>query len=132
MEVYLNKDLVKLKETPHDSLVQEFIRAAEKLEKMNRFHTSHFEYLNRCCNYMQIPKLRDTGMKLFQAKIFDNVKVDLTRALLQLIHDERNGILDNYDRERLKKCIQVYQNMGLGSLDLYQREFEQAFLRESR
>jgi cullin 1 len=128
MAIYLStKVLPALKEKSHGLLLPEFIRRADNHTIMNKWYSKFFMYLDRYhVKYQQLPTLHDAGMKKFKILIFDSVKHDVTSSILRLINDEREGLV--IDKDIVKKCVQVYHRMGMGSLETYEYDFEKPFL----
>ena len=54
------------------------------------------------------------------------VKDDVANAMLTLINAERDGAV--VDRGLLKACVQLFEAMGMGSLDAYTLDFEDKLL----
>lgn len=88
-------------------------------------------YLDRYhVKYQQLPCLNDAGMRKFKTIVFDGVKKEVTTSILTMINDEREGRV--IDRDLIKKCVQIYIQMGMGNLDAYEADFEVAFLDATR
>ena len=66
----------------------------------------------------------------FRALVFQEVRVRATAALLELITRDRNR--EEVDRELLRDAVQIYVDMGMGSLKTYQADFEGQFLQVRR
>ena len=73
-----------------------------------------------------VPSLYDTGMLAFKDTMFPLVKDDVTTAILELVAAERAG--DSIDRSLLKSVVDLFVQMGLGSMDVYRDGFEVQFL----
>jgi cullin 1 len=80
--------------------------------------------------YHQLPSLQDAGIRYYKTIVFDAVKKETTAALVALINQERNGTL--VDKALIKSCIQLYETMGMGTLDAYVADFEVQMLESSR
>ena len=63
------------------------------------------------------PSLKDAGLKLFKNIVFDEVKADVVKAMLVVIDTEREG--GEVDRELLRQCVEVFDAMGMGTLEVY-------------
>merc|ERR1712048_1215444 len=77
-----------------------------------------------------VPPLRTVCTLRFRVLVFERVKLDATKAALGVIEKDRNGS-DKVDRELLRTLVQMFVDMGMESLKVYQTEFEAAFLRET-
>ncbi|OEL24793.1 Cullin-1 [Dichanthelium oligosanthes] len=61
---------------------------------------------------------------------FNELKYSVTRTVIAMINEEREGKL--IDHELLKHVLAIYVEIGSGKLGIYQVEFEQAFLDDTR
>mmetsp|Transcript_27867 Transcript_27867/g.46836 ORF Transcript_27867/g.46836 Transcript_27867/m.46836 type:complete len:789 (-) Transcript_27867:312-2678(-) len=129
---YLSTSVLPALQGRHaESLLTEFVKRAENHNIMNRWHQKFFMYLDRYhVKYHQLPSLQDAGLKYFKTIVFDDVKKQVTDALVSLVNGERNGAMT--DRELVRKCILVYETMGMGSLDAYVADFETQLLDATR
>ena len=41
--------------------------------------------------YHHLPVLEDAGLNLFKTEVFDKVKANLTKSIIELINNEREG-----------------------------------------
>jgi len=90
---------------------------------MDRF----FTYLDRYYVKLQsVQPLYNRGYLIFQSQVFDAFKIDTRKALLRVINQERMG--EHIDTDLVKGVIEMFIDLGLGNLDLYTTEFEEAFL----
>lgn len=80
--------------------------------------------------YHQLPSLEDAGLRYYKTIVFDSVKREITEAIVELINRERGGAL--VDKELIRSCIQVYEKMGMGTLDAYVADFEAQLLQATR
>ncbi len=88
-------------------------------------------YLDRFhVQYTQVPKLADAGLTKYKVIIFDEVKKEVTTAILRLINAERDGVI--IDRDLIKDCTKFYITMGMEALSAYEQDFEEAFLEATR
>ena len=132
MLTYLQvKVLPSLKDKTGETLLREFIWRGDNHNIMVKWYTKFFMYVDRYhVQYHQVPKLGVCGVRNFKKIVFDAVKDEVTSALLKLIQEEREG--QTVEGDLIKKCIQIYQQMGMGVPDVYEGEFEKSFLEESR
>lgn len=132
MSSYLQyKVLPALKGKSGETLLREFISRGDNHNIMVKWYTKFFMYVDRYhVQYHQVPKLAVCGTRNFKKIVFDAVKDEVTAALLKLIQEEREG--QTIEGDLIKKCIQIYQQMGMGVPDVYEGEFEKSFLGESR
>jgi hypothetical protein len=98
---------------------------------MNKWYAKFFMYLDRYhVMYTQVPTLSEAGLTKFKTIIFDDVKQDVTTAVLNLVNSERDGLV--IDRDLLRDCVSQYLKLGMGSLTVYEQDFESVFLNLSR
>jgi len=90
---------------------------------MDRF----FTYLDRYYVKLQsVEPLHNRGYSIFHQLVFEKVKKDTRAALLKVINQERHG--EHIDQELVKGIIDMFIDLGLGSPNVYNKEFEEAFL----
>eukprot|EP00746_Dinoflagellata_sp_MGD_P069962 gnl/MRDRNA2_/MRDRNA2_28620_c0_seq1.p1 gnl/MRDRNA2_/MRDRNA2_28620_c0~~gnl/MRDRNA2_/MRDRNA2_28620_c0_seq1.p1 ORF type:complete len:754 (+),score=149.93 gnl/MRDRNA2_/MRDRNA2_28620_c0_seq1:93-2354(+) len=90
---------------------------------MDRF----FTYLDRYYVKLQsVEPLHNRGYSILHQLVFEEVKKDTRTALLQVINLERMG--EHVDQDLLKGIIEMFIDLGLGNLNVYTAEFEEAFL----
>jgi len=90
---------------------------------MERF----FTYLDRYYVKLQsTDTLHNKGFLVFQNTVFEQVKVEVRGAVLNSIDEERAGNM--IDVELIKGIVNMYQELGLGNLNVYQQDFEDHFL----
>jgi len=93
---------------------------------MDRF----FSYLDRYYVKLQsVDPLGTKGYSIFQTHIFDQVRKDTRKAILDLITAERRG--EVIDHELVKGVIEMFLDLGMGQLEVYVQSFEDDFLPNS-
>ena len=70
--------------------------------------------------------MEDAGLRYFKTIVFDAVKADVTEAIVELINIERNGGV--VDKALIKSSVEIYELMGMNSLDAYVSDFETQLL----
>ena len=104
-------------------LLNELVKRWKNHRLMNRWMQKFFMYLDRYyVKHHTVPKLNEAGMNLFKEQVFDNIKSDVVEAALEQILKERNG--EDVDRSRLAVSIKVFEDMGMGKMTVYEKEFE--------
>lgn len=90
---------------------------------MDRF----FTYLDRYFVKLQsVESLSHRGYSIFHQLIFEEVKRDTRDALLRVINLERQG--EHIDQDLVKGIVEIFIDLGLGKMDVYNTEFEEALL----
>jgi len=90
---------------------------------MDRF----FTYLDRYYVKLQsVEPLHNRGYIIFNQQVFQVCIKDTRAALLRVINQERQG--EHIDQDLVKGVVEIFIDLGLGPLNLYMTEFEEAFL----
>jgi cullin 1 len=98
---------------------------------MNKWLKRFFTYLDRYyVKHHSVPTLSQAGLRCFRTKIYDEMKTDTTTAILSLIKDEREGMI--IDKSLIKSIVELYENMGMGTLDSYNTDLEEPLLVNTR
>lgn len=98
---------------------------------MNKWLKKFFTYLDRYyVKHHSLPTLSQAGLRCFRSHIYDEMKGDTTAAILALINDEREGKI--IDKSLIKSIVELYENMGMGSLDAYNQDLEEPLLQSTR
>jgi cullin 1 len=98
---------------------------------MNKWLKRFFTYLDRYyVKHHSLPTLSQAGLRCFRTHIYDEMKRDTTAAILGLINDEREDKI--IDKSLVKSIVELYENMGMGSLDAYNADLEEPLLNGTR
>ncbi|CAE8718527.1 unnamed protein product, partial [Polarella glacialis] len=73
-----------------------------------------------------VEPLHNRGYTVFNQQVFQVCIKDTRSALLRVINLERQG--EHIDQDLVKGVIDIFIDLGLGSPNLYNAEFEEAFL----
>lgn len=116
--------LPSLKDKQGEYLLRELVKRGANHDIMNKWMKKFFMYLDRYyVKYHNLPNLEDAGIRGFKSLIFDMVKKDVMNSMLQLINDERDGA--EVDRSLIRSCVEIFEKMGMGSLEVYMADFEE-------
>jgi cullin 1 len=97
---------------------------------MNKWMSKFFMYLDRYyVKHNSLPTLSDAGLNAFKSVVFQGVKKDVVDAMLELVEKEREGEI--VDTTLLRNCIEVFETMGMGTLEVYVQDFEEPFIKRS-
>ena len=89
-----------------------------------------FNYLDRYyTKHNNRDSLKEVGLKHYQVLVYDTIKDDVARALLDKILAERNS--EVIDRLVMKDGVQLFIEMGLGTLNAYEKDFEAKLILET-
>ena len=112
-------------------MLKEVVKRWGNHKLMVKWMTMFFCYLDRYyVKYHSLPLLNASGLGIFRSTIFDAIKVNMTSAMLVCINSEREG--QAIDRGIVMACVELYEAMGMGSLDVYIADFEIKFLAHSK
>jgi cullin 1 len=90
---------------------------------MDRF----FTYLDRYYVKLQsVEPLHNRGYSIFHQLVFETCKKDARSALLRVVNQERQG--EHIDQDLVKGVMDMFIDLGLGNLNVYTTEFEEALL----
>ncbi|KAG8045162.1 hypothetical protein GUJ93_ZPchr0008g11468 [Zizania palustris] len=120
--------LPSLMEKHGEFLLREFVQSWEKHKLMAKWLNRFFNYMDRFyVPQKRLDPLEEVGRKSFVELVFDKLKSRVTSMVIGVIDDEREGQL--IDRALLKNVLQVYVEVGGTSIDFYNVDFEQPFLK---
>ena len=98
---------------------------------MNKWLKKFFIYLDRYyVKHHTLPTLSQAGLRAFRTNIFDEIKEDATDAILNLINAEREGEI--VDKSLVKAIVELFESMGMGSLDAYNTDLEVPMLEAAK
>jgi cullin 1 len=98
---------------------------------MNKWLKKFFTYLDRYyVKHHSLPTLEQAGLRCFRTHVYDDMKSETTSAILALINDEREGNI--IDKSLVKSIVELYESMGMGSLDAYNTDLEEPLLASTR
>ena len=116
-----------LVERRNEDLLKELVRRWSNHKIMNKWMRQFFQYLDRYhVKYHSLPTLLESGLHKFRDLIFDKIKGEVATAILHLINQEREGAM--IDRSLIRNCIELFESMGMGNLQLYVQDFEALLL----
>jgi len=98
---------------------------------MNKWMTKFFNYLDRFyVKHHSLPTLSQAGLRHFKDHIYEEIKMEATNAIIELIDQEREGNM--IDKTIIKTNIELYENIGMGNLESYVGDFETPLLDRTR
>ena len=98
---------------------------------MNKWLKKFFTYLDRYyVKHHSLPTLSQAGLRCFRTNVYEEMKGETTTAILGLINEEREGKI--IDKSLVKSIVELYESMGMGSLDAYNSDLEEALLNSTR
>jgi cullin 1 len=135
LEQYLTATVLPALRTLENSggtgILQALVRRGDNHSKMNAWMSKFFFYLDRFhCEYNHLRPLSEVGLEKFKILVFDEVKKSVCNTILVLINQERDG--ETIDRSVIRESVRLFEQMGLGSLDVYINDFEEHFLESTK
>lgn len=129
---YLSKTVVPSLHDKHDTfLLHEVCRRWSNHKIMNRWMKSFFMYLDRYyVQYHSLPKLTEAGLNHFKEIVYEQLKKDVSNAVIFQINEEREKI--PIDRSLLRNVVDLYVQMGVGSIEVYEADLEAPFLNSTQ
>ena len=98
---------------------------------MNKWLKKFFVYLDRYyVKHHTLPTLSQAGLRSFRTHVYEECKSDATYSILHLINSEREGEI--IDKSLVKSIVELYESMGMGSLDAYNADLEEPLLDSTR
>lgn len=98
---------------------------------MNKWLKKFFTYLDRYyVKHHSLPTLSQAGLRCFRDRVYDVIKKDSTAAIHGLINEEREGRI--IDKSLVKSVVELYECMGMGTLDAYNADLEEPLLASTR
>lgn len=98
---------------------------------MNKWLKKFFTYLDRYyVKHHSLPTLEQAGLQHFKTEIYQNSKENTTSAIIALIDEEREGEI--IDKTLVKSIVELYESMGMGSLESYTSDLETPLLEATR
>eukprot|EP01027_Heterolobosea_sp_BB2_P007474 GEZU01011119.1.p1 GENE.GEZU01011119.1~~GEZU01011119.1.p1 ORF type:complete len:768 (-),score=341.27 GEZU01011119.1:60-2363(-) len=126
----VQKVVPTLKEKQGSALLMEAVHRWRNHQIVVKWMIRLFSYLDRYyTKHNNRDSLRDVGLKNYQTLVYESIKVDMARALLDKIHAEREGEL--IDKSVMKDGVQLFIEMGLNSLTAYEKGFEAPLIAET-
>eukprot|EP00775_Hariotina_reticulata_P008401 gene8401-8585_t len=128
---YINdKVLPALREHRDEVLLRELFNRWNNHKLMVRWLSRFFNYLDRYYVLRHsLHPLKDVGLLCFRDQVYADVKRNARAAVLKLIEREREGEL--IEKTLLKNILDIFIEVGMGSMDHYERDFEDVLLTDT-
>jgi len=121
------KVIPTLEEKQGEYMLKSLVTRWDNHKLMVRWLSRFFNYLDRY--YVQrhhIAPLNDVGINCFRSLVYEKVKVNMMNAVLELIDRDRDG--EKVDRVLIKNITGIFVQMGMGTMEAYQNDFEKDLL----
>eukprot|EP01012_Entosiphon_sulcatum_P032718 TRINITY_DN4156_c0_g1_i1.p1 TRINITY_DN4156_c0_g1~~TRINITY_DN4156_c0_g1_i1.p1 ORF type:complete len:752 (-),score=258.48 TRINITY_DN4156_c0_g1_i1:543-2798(-) len=113
-----------------DDLLSNVYNAWNQHQLVVKWARFMFRYLDDYYTKQQnIDNLRVMILKCFNTAVYENIKNDLCAVILEQVLKERDGL--TIDRGVLKEAIGLFVEMGMDSINIYEKDFQHPFLMET-
>ncbi|GMP56818.1 hypothetical protein CsSME_00021146 [Camellia sinensis var. sinensis] len=122
-----SKVLPSLRGKKDENLLQELVKRWNNHKVMTYWLSRFFNFLDRCFTAnRRLPKLLETSFMTFYELVYGEMNDQVRDAVISMIDQEREG--DEIDHALVKNVLDIYTEMGEGSMKYYQKDFEEAML----
>ncbi|XP_049411738.1 cullin-1 isoform X15 [Solanum stenotomum] len=129
-EYFTTTVLPSLREKHDEFMLRELVKRWSNHKVMVRWLSRFFHYLDRYfIARRSLPDLNKVGLTCFCDQVYQELNGKVRDAVISLIDQEREG--EQIDRALLKNVLDIFVETGMGSMDYYEYDFEDAMLRDT-
>ncbi|KAF8038202.1 hypothetical protein BT93_B0915 [Corymbia citriodora subsp. variegata] len=130
-EEYITSTVLPSLRQKHDELMlRELVKRWENHNVMVRWLSRWFHHLNdHFIRRRSLPPLNIVSLTCFRELVYEQLKVNVSDAVISLIDKEREG--EQIDRALLKNISEIFVKIGTGQTNYYENDFEAALLKDS-
>ncbi|KAI3437587.1 hypothetical protein D9Q98_000040 [Chlorella vulgaris] len=130
-QVYIQEKVLPSLRDHHDEhLLKQLKQRWDNHKIMVRWLSRFFNYLDRYfIQRHNLHPLNDVGLLVFRDHVYAEIKRASKDSMLKLIESEREG--EQIDRSLLKNVLAIFQEVGMGQMECYERDFEEAMLKDT-
>ncbi|KAF6982625.1 hypothetical protein CFC21_000992 [Triticum aestivum] len=122
--------LPSLREKHDEFMLRELVKRWSNHKVMVRWLSRFFHYLDRYfISRRSLLALREVGLSCFRDLVYQEIKGKVKSAVISLIDQEREG--EQIDRALLKNVLDIFVEIGLGSMECYENDFEDFLLKDT-
>lgn len=130
-QTYINESVLPSLNDHHgEHLLRQLVHRWNNHKIMVRWLSRFFNYLDRY--YIQrhnLHSLNDVGLMVFRDSIYAKMKKKAREAVLKQVEAERDG--EQVDLGLLRDVLAIFQEVGMGSLECYEADFEKYLLTDT-
>ncbi|KAH0637036.1 cullin-1-like [Solanum tuberosum] len=128
---YINSTVLPALRERHDEfMLREFVKRWANHKLMVRWLSRFFHYLDRYfIARRSLPGLHEVGLMCFRDLIYQELNGKARDAVNVLIEQEREG--EQIDRGLLKNVLDIFVGIGMGEMEYYENDFEDAMLKDT-
>ncbi|KAL5203429.1 hypothetical protein ABZP36_014381 [Zizania latifolia] len=122
--------LPSLRDKHDEFMLRELVQRWSNHKVMVRWLSRFFHYLDRYfISRRSLVALKEVGLTCFRDLIYHEIKGQVKGAVIALIDKEREG--EQIDRALLKNVLDIFVEIGLGSMEYYENDFEDSLLKDT-
>ncbi|XP_073148939.1 cullin-1-like [Henckelia pumila] len=122
--------LPSLREKHDEYMLRELVNRWANHKVMVRWLSRFFYYLDRYfVTRRSLPSLKEVGLACFRDLVYLELRFKARDAVITLIDQEREG--EQIDRALLKNILDIFVEIGMGQMDYYEKDFEDAMLNDT-
>ncbi|KAK4730712.1 hypothetical protein R3W88_023700 [Solanum pinnatisectum] len=128
---YINYTVLpSLRERHNEFILREIVKRWANHKIMIRWLSRFFHYLERFfIARRSLPGLDEVGLMCFRDLVYEELKGKARDAVIVLIDKEREG--EQIDRGLLKNVLDIFVGIGMGKMEYYENDFEDAMLKHT-
>ncbi|KAJ8499127.1 hypothetical protein OPV22_009679 [Ensete ventricosum] len=128
---YIESRVLPPLRSKHDEyLLQELVQRWLNYKVMVRWLSRFFHYLDRYfVTRKSLPPVTEAGMTCFRDLVYEEMKGKIKDVVISLIYQEREG--RQIDRALLKNVVEIFIQIGFGSRECYEVDFEAPMLQDT-
>ncbi|XP_058203226.1 cullin-1-like isoform X2 [Rhododendron vialii] len=124
------KVLPFLREKKDENLLQELVTKWNMHKVLTRWLVRFFHYLDRYfISIRKLPTLNATSLLTFYKLVYIEMNDQVREVVLSMIEREREGV--QIDQALVKNVLDIYVEIGEGSMTYYAKDFEEAMLKDT-
>ncbi|KAH7573592.1 hypothetical protein JRO89_XS03G0177700 [Xanthoceras sorbifolium] len=130
-EEYITSTVLPSIREKHDEfMLRELVKRWANHKVMVRWLSRFFHYLDRYfIARRSLPPLNEVGLTCFRDLVYLELNGKVRDAVISLIDQEREG--EQIDRALLKNVLDIFVEIGMGQMDHYENDFEDAMLKDT-
>lgn len=128
---YIRSTVLSAVRDKHDEfMLRELVQRWLNHKVLVRWLSRFFHYLDRYfVARRSLPPLNAVGLSAFRDLVYMEVRVNAMKAVIVLIDKEREG--EQIDRSLLKNVLDIFVEIGMGEMGLYETDFEAHMLEDT-
>ncbi|PON62449.1 Cullin, N-terminal [Trema orientale] len=122
--------LPSLREKHDEFMLRELVKRWANHKIMVRWLSRFFYFLERYfIAQRSLRPLNEVGLTCFSDLVYKELNAKVRDAVISLIDQEREG--EQIDRALLKNVVDIFVEIGMGQMDHYENDFEEAMLKDT-